>query len=120
MAPQLDPCRLLYLAYTIVLLSFGYLFAVTFLPIPPTGEDNAKYIVGFLVGTGLATIIVFYFRRPGTPEPRTLDDGPEPLGALTMRTMDSTTAMHTETKTDEPPKVTEELQDAKEKNNPAK
>jgi hypothetical protein len=66
--PPVDD-KLLRLAYTIVLLSLLYLFCVTFVPIPNTGEDNAKYIVGFLVGTGLTTIIAFYFKRVGaSPE----------------------------------------------------
>jgi hypothetical protein len=54
---------LLKLAYYLLSLSFVYLFCVTFVPIPETGEDNAKYIVGFLVGTGLTTIIAYFFRK---------------------------------------------------------
>lgn len=65
---DLDPCQKVRLAHLILLLSFLFFFCVVFVPIPETGEDNAKYIIGFLVGTGLVTIIQFYFRRPGTPE----------------------------------------------------
>jgi hypothetical protein len=65
MNPQIDPCKQLRLAHLVILLSFLFLFCVTFVPIPETGEDNAKYIVGFLVGTGLTTIISFYFKRIG-------------------------------------------------------
>lgn len=92
--PQIDPCKLLKLAYTIILLSFMYLFAVTFVPIPETGEDNAKYIVGFLVGTGLVTIIAFYFKRVGNPP-----DVPDAGGV--SATVDSTVVKHTESKAEE-------------------
>lgn len=61
--PALDPCRVLNLAWGVFLFSMVYFFCVTFIPIPETGEDNAKYIVGFLVGTGVGSIISFYFRR---------------------------------------------------------
>ncbi len=64
----LDPVRLLKLAYFVVSMSFWYLFAVTFIPLPETGQDNAKYIVGFLVGTGLTSILAFYFRRINNPD----------------------------------------------------
>lgn len=74
---SLSPDRLLNLAVMVVLVSFVYFFAVTFVPIPETGEDNAKYIVGFLVGTGVGSIITFYFRKssPDTPQTdKNIDD----------------------------------------------
>jgi hypothetical protein len=90
--PPVDD-KLLRLAYTIVLLSLLYLFCVTFVPIPNTGEDNAKYIVGFLVGTGLTTIIAFYFKRVGASPELPTNGG--------TGTTDSTITKHTETKPEE-------------------
>ena len=64
-----DQKALMKLAVLIFLASFVYFFCVTFVPIPPTGEDPAKYIVGFLVGTGVGSIITHYFRRdPQKPD----------------------------------------------------
>jgi len=48
-------------AGVIILLAFGYLFAVTFLNIPDTGADHSKTIVGFLLGVGLTTLINYYW-----------------------------------------------------------
>jgi len=74
MTPTANPSKVLDLAWGIFLLSMIYLFCVTFIPIPESGQDNAKYIVGFLVGTGLTTVIAFYFRR-GAPENERKQDG---------------------------------------------
>lgn len=73
-----DPSTLLELAWGVFLFSMIYFFCVTFIPIPATGEDNAKYIVGFLVGTGVGSVISFYFRRGANPEndePKRTPDG---------------------------------------------
>jgi positive regulator of sigma E activity len=69
---ECDPGTLMKLAVLVILASFVYFFCVTFIPIPDTGEDNAKYIVGFLVGTGVGSIITHYFRRDPqkTEEPK--------------------------------------------------
>lgn len=91
--PNVDPCKLLRLAYTVVLLSFAFFFASAFVPIPETGADNAKYINGFLVGTGLVSIIAFYFKRVGASP-----DVPSNGGSGTV---DSTVTKHTEVKPDE-------------------
>jgi hypothetical protein len=77
-----DSCRpeaLLQLAWGVFLFSMVYFFCVTFIPIPETGEDNAKYIVGFLVGTGVGSVISYYFRRnTDTPvRPPRVTDRPE-------------------------------------------
>jgi hypothetical protein len=64
----IEPCELLKLAYTLVLISMLYFFAITFIPIPDSGQDNAKYISGFLIGTGLSAIVQYYFRRVGSPD----------------------------------------------------
>lgn len=66
--PSPDPCKVLDLAWGIFLFSMIYLFCVTFIPIPESGQDNAKYIVGFLVGTGLTTVISAYFRKGADQE----------------------------------------------------
>lgn len=68
-----DAKAVLKLAVFIILVSMLYFFGITFVPLPETGEDNAKYISGFLVGTGLASIIGFYWggsakRHPGEPK----------------------------------------------------
>jgi len=41
--------------------SFGYITAITFFTVPVENADNAKIILGFLLGTAIATIISFYF-----------------------------------------------------------
>lgn len=41
--------------------SLIYLTAITFFQVPPENVDNAKVIMGFLLGTAIATILGFYF-----------------------------------------------------------
>ena len=41
--------------------SFGYLAAITFVAVPKGNADNAKIILGFLLGTAIATILGYYF-----------------------------------------------------------
>lgn len=48
-------------AVLIMLLSFLYLFAVTFLPLTASGEEHSKTIVGFLLGTGFGTLLNYYW-----------------------------------------------------------
>ena len=38
-----------------------YFFAVTFMDVPKTGEAFANFILGFLTGTAVATIIGFFY-----------------------------------------------------------
>ena len=38
-----------------------YFFAVTFIVVPPAGENFANIILGFLLGTAVSTIINFFF-----------------------------------------------------------
>jgi hypothetical protein len=38
-----------------------YFFAVTFITVPPAGENFANIILGFLLGTAVSTIINFFF-----------------------------------------------------------
>ena len=48
-------------AVLFVTLCFLYLFAVTFLPLSATGEDQAKTITPFLLGSVVGTLIGFYY-----------------------------------------------------------
>lgn len=48
------------------IVSAVYFFAVTFLPIPPAGENFANIILGFLLGTAVSTIINFFFGSSDT------------------------------------------------------
>lgn len=41
--------------------SLIYLTAITFCSVPVENVDNAKVIMGFLLGTAIATILGFYF-----------------------------------------------------------
>lgn len=49
------------IALLIMLLSFLYMFAVTFLPLSEAGAEHSKTIVGFLLGTAFATLINYYW-----------------------------------------------------------
>lgn len=42
----------LYTGWGFAIASFAFLFIVTFLPLPTTGVEHAKTIVGFLLGVG--------------------------------------------------------------------
>ena len=41
--------------------SFSYLVAITFVAVPKDNADNTKIILGFLLGTAIATILGYYF-----------------------------------------------------------
>lgn len=61
------------IALLIMLISFMYLFAVTFLPLSAAGGEHSKTIVGFLLGTAFSTLINYYWgnsssRNSGPPE----------------------------------------------------
>ena len=56
-----DKRFILWMACGIVLLAFGYVFCVTFIPIPQSGADHAKTITGFILGVCLATIITYFW-----------------------------------------------------------
>jgi hypothetical protein len=43
------------------IISAIYFFAVTFISVPPAGENFANIILGFLLGTAVSTIINFFF-----------------------------------------------------------
>lgn len=50
-------------ATLIILLTFLYIFAATFLEMTKAGVELAKIVVPFLLGTGVGTIISFYFGK---------------------------------------------------------
>jgi hypothetical protein len=41
--------------------SMSYFFAITFGQVPPSGKDFGNIILGFLLGTAVATIISFFY-----------------------------------------------------------
>ena len=41
--------------------SMAYFFAITFGTVPPSGKDFGNIILGFLLGTAVATIISFFY-----------------------------------------------------------
>ena len=45
------------LTWAVVLLGFGYLFGITFIPLAATGLEFAKTGIGFILGTALGTLI---------------------------------------------------------------
>lgn len=49
------------IASTIMFFAFCYLVAVTFLPMPDTGAEHAKTIVGFIIGTIFSTLVNYYW-----------------------------------------------------------
>lgn len=49
------------IALLIMLLSFLYMFAVTFLEMSASGGEHSKTIVGFLLGTAFSTLINYYW-----------------------------------------------------------
>lgn len=49
------------IALGVMLVTFLYLFMVTFMPVPATGNEHAKTIVGFLLGTAFSTLINYYW-----------------------------------------------------------
>ena len=49
-----------WLSFYIITLSFGFLYMITWFPEAQSAKSN-DIILGFLLGTGLASIIAFYF-----------------------------------------------------------
>lgn len=45
-----------------------YFFCVTFLPLPEGGQNFANIILGFLLGTAVATIIGFFYGNSNSTE----------------------------------------------------
>ena len=60
-------------AVLIILVTFLYLFAVTFIAMPKAGEEQAKTIVPFLLGSVIGTLIGFYYGKKHEQAP-TIED----------------------------------------------
>ena len=56
-------------ALLMMMVAFAYLTAVTFLVMPPTGEEHSKTIVGFLLGTVFSTLINYYWGNSSKGKP---------------------------------------------------
>jgi len=56
-------------AVLIILVTFLYLFGVTFWTMPDTGAEQAKTIVPFLLGSVIGTLIGFYYGKKHEPPP---------------------------------------------------
>ena len=68
------------IALLIMLIAFGYLAAVTFLPMPSAGAEHSKTIVGFLLGTIFSTLINYYWGNSSkgqTPNNTTNQNSPD-------------------------------------------
>jgi hypothetical protein len=48
------------------IVSVVYFYMVTFISIPPAGENFANIILGFLLGTAVSTIINYFFGSSDT------------------------------------------------------
>lgn len=55
-----------WLAFYIITLSFLFIFVITLLPDAQTAKSN-DIILGFILGTGLAAVIAFYFGSSEAP-----------------------------------------------------
>ncbi len=64
--------KLVFMAFYIITLILVYIGAVTFLPIPETGQKYADMAVPFLLGSGFGALVGFYFA--GSPGSKTKDD----------------------------------------------
>jgi len=49
------------MALLIMLITFFYIFCVTFFDLPATGLEVSKMVVPFLLGTVIGTLINFYY-----------------------------------------------------------
>jgi hypothetical protein len=49
--------------------AFLYLVAITFLPVTTEGNEHAKTIVGFLLGTAFSTLINYYWGNSKDKKP---------------------------------------------------
>jgi hypothetical protein len=66
-----NPTTGLKVAVLLILVLFFYLCAVSFWPIPQTGNEHAKTIVPFLLGI-IATLIGFYWGNSHKDAPTTI------------------------------------------------
>jgi len=61
-------------AVLIIMITFLYLFGVTFINIPQSGIEQAKTIVPFLLGSVIGTLIGFYFGKKHEQPPTVVED----------------------------------------------
>ena len=72
-----------YFAWFWSVTSVIYFFCVTFTPLPEGGRDFANIILGFLLGTAVATIISFFYGSSKSSKDKTdamlkTDEPPKP------------------------------------------
>lgn len=56
-------------AMGIMIIAFAYIFGVTFFPVSPVGNEHAKTIVGFFLGTAFSTFINYYWGNSKKTDP---------------------------------------------------
>ena len=59
------------LAYFWSIVGASYVFGVTFYPVPESNVDNVKTILGFVLGTIVATVINYFFGSSKGSEEKT-------------------------------------------------
>ncbi len=64
--------KLVFMAFYIITSILVYITAVTFVPVPETGQKYADMAVPFLLGSGFGALVGFYFA--GSPGSKTKDD----------------------------------------------
>ena len=57
------------MALLIMLITFFYIFCVTFFDLPATGLEVSKMVVPFLLGTVIGTLINFYYGNKHEEKP---------------------------------------------------
>lgn len=62
-------CRLIDIAVLFMILTFLYVFCVTYIEPSPTGKEHSKTILGFLFGTGIVTFLNYYWGASHKDEP---------------------------------------------------
>jgi hypothetical protein len=68
-----DSTRGMNVAVIILMITFGYLFCVTFMDMTPAGAEQAKTITPFLLGTVIGTLVGFYYgNKHEQPKPTTI------------------------------------------------
>lgn len=63
------------MAIAVLFLSFLYMYLITFLPIPVCGQKNSETILGFLLGTGFANLLHYYWGSSSKEEKKDDVDG---------------------------------------------
>ncbi len=60
-----------YFAWFWSTISIVYFFAVTFIQIPPSGQNTANTILGFLLGTAVSAILQFFYGSSKSSQDKT-------------------------------------------------